>query len=157
MAKYTVGTVWISSIRMCTSMPDISASLRTHLLAFLGWGYASAVNFCSSGVWNFFLMGSRSFGKKKKVTYSSISTSDKSILTEQDFHVVQFIIANIFVFKHCFRNLMFKMLTTTKKFCSPASSSLVGILHIFAMLYTGLWPSENPSYVFSDESYWAVN
>lgn len=50
-------------------------------------------------------MGSRSFGKKKEVTYSSISTSDKSILTEQDFHVVQFIIAKIFVFKHSFRNL----------------------------------------------------
>ena len=52
-------------------------------------------------------MGSRSFGKKEKVTYSSISTFNKSILTEQDFHVVQFIIAKIFVFKHYFRNLNF--------------------------------------------------
>lgn len=53
----------------------------------------------------FFLWVQEALEKKKKVTYSSISTSNKSILTEQDFHVVQFIITNIFVFKHCFRNL----------------------------------------------------
>ena len=55
----------------------------------------------------FFLWVQEALEKKKKVTYSSISTFNKSILTEQDFHVVQFIIAKIFVFKHYFRNLNF--------------------------------------------------